>query len=355
MMLLYAIALILVNFILYFFFGLLLWPLAKKEGFSVCRTVFSGFFLYYLLFSLICIPVMLRWRPLSFMTRIWTAVLLLVFRISLGLFRREWKGLISRMGSAWKTDWWFWGSVLALVIVQALFILMNYQFTLDAAYYVANVTTSLKTDMMNVYDPYTGEWQDHFQIRYFFASYSMNDAVMCRLFHVHPLIWCKTTMAGTAIALTNMVLCMIGRELFPGRRREVLLFLFFAGVMNFFFITIFTSSNFLLTRTYEGKCLLANVVLPGVLYLMMALWKDTKSLWGWVMLLVMSMGSSALSSSANMLLPAAMGVTILPLALIRHDIKVVWKTAACMVPSLLLMLAYVAYVKGVFVFYTYPK
>ncbi len=351
----YAAFLVLLNFWCYFAFGMLFSSFFRKKRISPCRTVLAGFFLYYTVFSLLCIPMMIHWKPLSALAGIWGAVLSFVSAAAAVLIfvrLRKKEGIFPDYG---KEDLLTLIPVLIITLLQAVLIIRNYQFTLDAAYYVANAATSLQTDMMNVYDPYTGEWQDHFQVRYFFATFTMNDAVMCRLFSVHPLIWCKTVMAGTSVALTDMVLFMTGRKLFSKDRAKVLCFFLFCAVMNFCFITIFTSSNFLVTRTYEGKCLLGNVVLPAVFYLYLKLLENVKSREDWFLLAFMGLGSAALSSSANMLYPAAVAVTILPLSVIRKDKTVVWKAAGCMLPGIVLMLAYVAYVKGMFVFYTYPK
>ncbi len=350
-----AVLLIFFNLILYFLFGSAISAIGKKEAPSVTKAVFTGFFLYYLLFAVFCIPVMLKWRPMSLLTRIWTGVILIICIFSLVFCIRKYRVKLKGLSEYIRENRYSLLLIIALTAIEAFIIIYNYQFTLDAAYYVANVTTSLETDTLNIYDPYTGDWQDHFEMRYFFAVFPLNDAVMCDLFNIHPLIWCKTTMTGTAVVLTNMVLYMTGKKLFDGNMAKNTLFIAFAAVMNFFFITIFTPSDFLVTRTYEGKCLLANVVLPGVFYIYINILEDAKSKENWLLLLLVCLGSPVLSSSSNMLLPAMIGLTILPLCIIKKDITIAFKSLVCMLPGIALMLMYVAYVKGMFVLYTYPR
>lgn len=350
-----AVLMMFFNFMLYFVFGSLITGRSKKTAFSVTGTVFVGFFLYYTLFTICCIPVMLRWRPLTMLCGIWTAVCIAVLVLSALLSFRAWKKKAIEMADFLQEHMLFTLGLIILTGIEAAVIIFNYQFTLDAAYYVANVTTSLQTNTMNIYDPYTGDWQDHFEMRYFFATYPMNDAVMCQLFHIHPLVWVKTTMTGTSVLLTNMLYYMIGNKLFNGNRTRIFLMTFFASLMNFFFITIFTASNFLVTRTYEGKCLLGNVVLPGVIYIYINMLEDSKKFTNWLWLFILCLGAPVLSSSSNMLVPAMIAVTLFPLAVIKKDWKVIPKSIICMLPCLALMLMYVAYVKGMFVFYTYPR
>ena len=350
-----AVLMMFFNLILYFFFGALITGRDSKERFSITRSVFTGFFLYYTMFTACCIPVMLRWRPLSMLSGIWSGVCIAVIILSAILNRKHIVRLAAETAESMSHKWLFIIGLSAVAAAEVIIIACNYQFTLDASYYVANVTTSLQTDTMNIYDPYTGDWLDHFEMRYFFATYPMNDAVMCQVFHIHPLLWTKTTISGVSVILTNMMYYMIADRLMKGSRFKIFMMTFFAGVMNFFFITIFTASNFLVTRTYEGKCLLGNVVLPGVLYVYIRLLDDQKDRTSWIMLFLIGLGAPVLSSSSNMLLPAMIAVTCFPLAVIKKDWKVIPKSIACMIPCVVLLLAYVAYVKGMFVFYTYPK
>ena len=350
-----AVLFMFLNLILYFLFGMLVTVKRRKDDFSVTEAVFTGFFLYYFLFTLFCIPVMLKWRPLSMLTRIWGAVMIAVCVISVIFSVRIFKKKFPKCIKYIAENKFFLLGIVLITVIQAFIIIYNYQFTLDAAYYVANVTTSIETDTLNIYDPYTGDWQDHFEMRYFFATFPLNDAVLCDILKIHPLIWCKSVMAGTSVILTNMVLFMIGKKLFLGDHKKILLFMFFSDIMDFFFITIFTTSTFLVTRTYEGKCLLANVVLPGMFYIYLKLFENTKDRHAWLMLLLVALGSPVLSSSSNMLVPAMIAVTILPLTVLKKDWTVTVKSVLCMLPGIIMLLTYAAYVKGMFVLYTYPR
>lgn len=343
------------NFLIYFLFGSLVTGRRNKGDYSVTLSVFAGFFLYYSLFTFACVPIMYRWRPLSMLSKVWGIAAVVIMVVSILWNRRIWAKKSHEICVFLKENKWFVTGVAVLVVVQTVIIVYSYQFTLDAAYYVANVSTSIQTDSMNIYDPYTGEWQDHFEMRYFFATYPMNDSVMCQIFKIHPLMQTKIVMASVAVILTNMLYYMIGVELFGEKKKSIFWMMVFAAVMNFNFITIYTSSNFLVTRTYEGKSLLGNVVLPGVLYLYIRLLKNHKSRKDWILLFLTCFGSTVLSSSSNMLVPASVSLLFLPLAFIKKDWKVIPKFVVCIFPCLIMLVVYVAYVKGMFVFYTAPR
>lgn len=375
---------VVVNFILYFVFGLILTGIKRKSASEVyvSSTLIAGFFFYYSLFTLFAVPVTYRWRPLSLLSRLWMLAVIFVTIISLIVNRKLWLGVIKSMLTYIRDNRWFVMGFVILVLVQLVVVLYSYQFTLDAAYYVANVTTTVQTNSLNIYDPYTGDWQDHFEMRYFFATYPLQDAVMCKWFHIPALIQTKLIMASVSLIMTNILYYMIGIELFgTKRKRAVLIMTAFAGLINFFFITIYTSSNFLLTRTYEGKSILANVVLPFIFYLYIRMLKvfhasvseegrlldagrDKGKTYGryWMYLFVVCFGSTVISNSSNMLVPATLAVLFLPFVgllfsckRVKEGFKTLLGMIICMIPGLVLMLMYVAYVKGMFVFYTYPR
>lgn len=344
-----SVLLILLNIILYFLFGSLICRKVRTDGrLSLPVCLLAGFFLYYSLFTCFCVPIMYRWRPLSMLSAIWAVVIVVVSLLAVLLNIKKLRNIYLGLDSA--------SILIAFVIitvVEAVIIVYAYQFTLDAAYYVANVGTSVETNMMNVYDPYTGDWQDHFQMRYFFATYPQLDAVMCYLFGIHPLLQTKIVMASVTVMMTNIVYLLIGKELFE-KERDVILFLVFATIAHFFFITIYTSSNFLITRTYEGKSILANVILPAIMYFYIRIKKDDRMIW-WGLLFLVCFGSTVVSNSSNMIVPAALFVFFAPLSVINRNWKIFAKSIICMVPSIVMLLVYVAYVKGLFVFYTYPR
>lgn len=378
-----------VNFILYALFGMLVVgakdAAAKSDaaartdssaGIRAFEVILAGFFFYYSLFTLFAVPVTYRWRPLSLLSNLWCIAVAVVTVLSLIVGRKRYREAISVLldGCSRLKDkssrkemtagLGFAAAVAVLLIIELTIVLYSYQFTLDAAYYVANVTTSLQTNSLNIYDPYTGDWQDHFEMRYFFATYPLQDAVMCYVTGIAALIQTKIVMASVSILLTNMLYYMIGRELLgEGRRRAIFLMMVFAGLINFFFSTIYTTSTFLTTRTYEGKCILGNVILPAIFYIYIKIIRSKGSCAGWwAFLMLISFGSTVISNSSNMLVPAALGVLFVPVAvmeLLKKDVKgavlTVIRMAVCMLPGLILMLTYVAYVHGKFVFYTYPR
>ncbi len=344
---------IIANFIIYLAFGSLITGRKKHREWSLPFTLIMGFFVYYSLFFFFCVPMMLRFQTLTSLAYLWLAVVAVVTVISAVLYGCSWYEKLKELMGKVRRAPVFFGGLILLCLLQVVLVTGAYNFTLDATYYVGNVAASVQTDTMNIYDPYTGLWQDHFEMRYFFATYSMNDAVMCRLTGLHALIQTKTVMTVTVVLLIQLIYYVITEELFGDDHKAALIMQVLMAVVNFTFISIYTTSNFMLTRTFEGKAIVANAVLIIIVYLYMLLLKNHKSARTWWMLFVVCFGSMTISSSANMLVPAMLSVFLVPLVLIRKDWKIIPKYMLCMLPCLAMALMYVAYVKGYFVIHTY--
>lgn len=344
---------VIANFIVFLSFGSLL--LRKKNSeLKFTTAVLVGFFAYYSLFFVVAVPVMKMFRPLSLLCKIWVPITIVITVISVILCHRLWYESFVRISEKIKAHPLIFISILAIVGVQIFIVTSSYNFTLDASYYVAGVATNVETNMINVYDPFTGAWQDHFEMRYFFATYPVSDAVWCYITGIPALVWTKSVMAVVTIVLTNMIYYMIAGELFLGKAKEQVLMLFFVMLMNLMFVTIYTSSLFLFTRTYEGKAIVGNLSIMAVLYMFILYVKEKRPCKYWLLLFLICFGSTTVSSSANMLIPVEMTAFFVPEILLKKKFKDIIPYAFCILPGLILALTFVAYVKGYFVFYTYP-
>ena len=361
---------VIANFILYLSFGSLL--TRRKGGEGSCPlflSVIMGFFFYYFVFFIFCLPPMKYYRPLSMLTKIWVPVAVATVIVSALLNGKGWLLGVKRAGGYIKAHPFVTLFIMILVGIQIVLVACTYNFTLDAAYYVANVATSVETNMMNVYDPFTGAWQDHYEMRYFFATYQIQDAVACQLTGIPALIWTKSVMAVTVIILTNIVYMLIAREMFKdsGDNKDssskqaangdvkMVVMMVFMFVINLTFITIYTSSLFLMTRTYEGKAIVGNLAIVTVFYLFVRMNDETLDKRSWLMVFLTCFGAATISSSANMLLPVEVTVLFLPMIVRKKKWGMLFKYAACVIPGIAFSLAFVLYVKGYFVWYTFPK
>lgn len=353
MVIIKSVLFILLNLILYLCFGALILN-RKNKGLSLPLCLITGYFVYYFLFFIVCMPYMIKYRPLNWLTKTWIPVLFAIMAISLILCGKKIIAALKELILYVKTNRVAALIIVTVILVQAVIVSITYNFTLDAAYYVANVSTSLQTNMINVYDPFTGAWQNHYEVRYFFATYSINDAVMCQFFNMEALVWTRVVMSSTVIILVNILYMKIAMFLFKGNVRKSAIMLTSMFIINILFASIFTPSYFLMTRTYEGKTIVGNLTVLFVFYIYMNLINDVDIDNPWLMTFLASIGSITISSSSNMLIPGELLLLYVPYLLIKKTIKPLPKLVLCILPGLLMLVVYVLYIEGFFVLYTYP-
>ena len=342
------------NLIIFYLFGALILKRKNKtvnEG--LCLIV--GFFAYYILFFIVIFPFMIKYRPFSWFMKAWIPIELIILVASLILHGKGLANLFNKGISFAKKHIIATTIIVAVILLQVILVTCTYNFTLDAAYYVSNVTTTLETDMINVYDPFTGSWLDHYEVRYLFATYSINDAFMCKILGIPALIQTKLTMSAVVILIVNILYIMIAKHLFKDDVKGITVMTVMMFVVNFMFFTIFTSSLFLLTRTYEGKTIVGNLSILAIFYIFMLMINDEDISSPWIMMFIVSLGSMTISSSGNMIIPATLSILFVPYMIVKRTIKPLPKLFACVLPGVLMMVVYVLYIEGYFVLYTYPR
>lgn len=342
------------NLIIYYLFGALILR-ASKRTVNEGLLLIVGFFTYHILFFIILLPFMIKYRPFSWFVRTFLPILVVVLLLSLILNFSHIKELVIKGISFVNREKVISVVILAVILLQVIIVTCTYNFTLDAAYYVSNVTTTLQTDMINVYDPFTGSWLDHYEVRYLFATYSINDAFMCKILSIPALIQTKFTMSAVVIIMVNVLYIMIAKCLFKDDLRGVAIMTVSMFIVNLLFYTIFTSSLFLFTRTYEGKTIVGNLSVVTIFYIFMLMINDEEIESPWLSMFIISLGSVTISSSGNMLIPATLSLLFVPYMIMKKTIKPLIKYLLCLLPGVVMVFVYILYIEGYFVLYTYPR
>ena len=321
----------------------------KDDGFDLCLTLLSGFFIYYIVFQIVAVPMMFMQLPLHILTFAWSGILLVVNVVSFIKFRLVWivegKRLLCRE-NIFQINYWIPAVILAANIAFVFFIGRNYW---DATYYVGTVSYSVYYDVINTYDPTTGNLLDQFDIRHCLATYHMNDAVFCQLFRVHPLIQTKTIMTVMITILHNVVYYRIGKGVFSDNKKAIACFMFFVAMTVLFTFSDYTASGFALYRTYEGKALAASIIMASLFLAFLYLQREFEKPKWWIFLLLVSWGAAAVSSSAMILVPAAIAAFVISQWIMKRRVSRVWSFIAAVTPCMAIFILYILNRLGLFV------
>lgn len=318
--------------------------IGRKEKHSVGCMVIYGFILYFFLFEFIAFPLMITKQPLNRLTAIWsfaTVVLVLVSCLKFaGYWRQRWK---ERKQRGYSLSFYL---MLMLIGLQCLFVALWSDNSADAAYYVANVSANIATNTINIYEPFTGVMQEEFYVRYLFGLYPVHNSVVCQLTGISPLVLTKTVMSVFTVILSYLVYIQIGMKLFQNQREKVWKMVCFLSLIQFFFYTMYSNASFLLTRGYEGKAILANVILPFVLYLGICLFENIGKKEIWLMLFCTGIAGADISMSGMSIIPVAVSAVCLSGIIYHRAWSRLKSYVLCILPSIGIILVYLLASRG---------
>ena len=332
------------EFIVFYAAGIVLVRILKVKG-DCSLTFILGYLVYFAVFELVIVPMTLKWVSLTAAAYIWAGIMALVIcaavictikkqrRIRAGQ-TETCSGIFGSISEIWKNHSVMIILAVAVVLLQCLIVIFYEDTTVDAAYYVGTVSTSVYTDTLGRYNPFNGAIQKAFQARYVFSAYPMHNAVWCRLLGIHPIVQAKQVMSCMNVVTANLIIYQIGKRLFDGNRKKADLMLVFVCVLQLFCGTIYSSGTFFFTRSYEGKAILANIAIPAVL--MCAVWylqeKNSRNVW--IILFVTAVSALTFSGSA-IIFPIVIAAGMAPAAVMNKRFSGLVYCAVCMLPSAL--------------------
>ncbi|MCD7715274.1 MAG: DUF6077 domain-containing protein [Lachnospiraceae bacterium] len=335
--------LILLYLCFYYMFGSLAAKRIPAISDSRPLMIIVGVFCYFFLFSVITIPLKVTLQPLSTLSRIWTGVLLLLTALFLFFSRKGWRARLAscRRILNGKQKYLF---LLFLLLVLAQLIIVNLNretYALwDQSYFIGDSATSLYTDTISQYDPYTGRILEKLDSEYLLETYQNHTAVMCQIFGLHPLVENRTIMASVVIILYNLIAWELGLVLFHGNRAKSLLMNGFLTLLNFFSFNLYTAAEFLLFRPSEGKTILAVLIIPALLLFFLKAINDYLPRSWWACSFLVILGSFGLNMSAIYMIPFEISAFYLPLSIREKKLTIFRRLLILLLPCVLMAAAY---------------
>ncbi|MDO5422587.1 MAG: DUF6077 domain-containing protein [Eubacteriales bacterium] len=307
----------------------------SRRGEWISRYVY-GMLGMMAVFQIACVPLVLTHRALHEAVILWH-ILLVLSGIFLWKGKKKPQGVKRIRRKKWTVEEGvLLAAVLALLAVQCAAYVFGTHIDDDDARYVANAVAAYETDTMYYYHPNTGEPMDYFMgeigkettspMMMFYAAVSF-------LVRVHPTILIHTVWAVVWLLVSYGVYWMISGCFYPENRRNRLVFLIFAMVLQIFGNTsIYTSQTFLLTRLWQGKALVPAVFAPFFLHLFLRRFGGTKE--AWYRDLVLANLAACLCSGMGVYLSAVLAVVIVLVTAVREkSLGTFIKGCFCCVPN----------------------
>lgn len=331
----------LLHFLVFLSLGTLLLKVIKKETYSISLAVILGYFSYFCLFEIVALPCIFLHKSLTFLSWLLLAVLGVAVIAACVVGRQSWVNQIKTVPRSLKEHSWLLLLLLAVVAFQCFFVAIYYDGSADAAYYVGISSSSVYTDTLGAYNPYTGAALKYYKPRYVFSCYPLHNAFVSSVSGIAAIIQAKTIMAVVNAVIANMIYYQIGRLLFRKKsRRYADLMVVFLFVINLYCNTIYLPASFLFTRLYEGKSMLANIVLPMILYCSIRLYQEDGDRLPWLYLFFVNLAAITFSGT-SVIAVFACSAAIIPIIFLRRRFKLLVPYILCMLPMFGWALAYV--------------
>ena len=255
-----------------------------------------GQFILWAVFQLICVPMILKQEMIKMVLEkeafpvlvflfqtigvglALIGVILLVWRSVIGKKRglsKEEKKAAFRVVSNEKASGGrfyraLWAAFWLLLIFQLVMAVLYTYRDEDDAYYVATASIAVESNTMFWKLPYTGGATE-LDARHGLAPFSIWMAFLAKISGIPAVTVAHIFVPIMSIAMAYGIYYLIGSRLFrKGNRERLPLFLVFTELLILFGnYSRYTSENFLIARSRQGKAALGSLMVPVILYLML--------------------------------------------------------------------------------------
>lgn len=177
-------------------------------------------------------------------------------------------------------EWFVWAVAIFLILFQTWLLAGNMHTDTDDARFVAEAMEAYEKDTMLQYHPLTGEFLGHpigEMNKDVQAPFPFFYALLGKLFQMIPTIAAHVVLPMLLIPLAYLVYYLIGRYLLKGNRLYTGLFLGFLSLIHLFaFESIYAAGYTLLAIAWQGRSVLAMIILPFIWYLLMRVTSDNQ-------------------------------------------------------------------------------
>ncbi|MDE5818381.1 MAG: hypothetical protein K2I07_03545 [Lachnospiraceae bacterium] len=255
-----------------------------------------------------------------------------------GTSRRDTDGKADRDKTAWWA-WILWALVFASILVQMVFFYFYNHMNGDDSYYIAQSVITDFVDTMYQRDAYTGTPMG-LDVRHALSVLPVFVTWLGRVCGLHAATAAHAVLGPVLLAICYGAYALVGRALFSKNRSVVPLFVLLVQVWYVWGnVSIFTPETFLYTRTWQGKAVFANIILPLAFYLLYRLLTEWKAVY-MTLLMILSVAGIFTTTASVYLLSALYGITALYCLITQRRWKKCFRIAVCVIPAFLYGLVY---------------
>lgn len=356
MIVLQIISLIFWLLVIPFGLGLLPASLLPEKDRSLGTIFLAGYLFWFALFELVGIPVVIFkvYHGYSLLVVLFAAITiaLALVGVSYTIVRMK-KGytlsLPEKAGlkSISLEDKLFWILFLLLVGFQLYMSFTRASFDGDDSYYVVQGVIAQQTDTLYRINPNTGR-SAPLDVRHALALIPIWEAFVGTVSGIHVTLVAHSVIPFILLPLSYLTYFKIGQKLFATKKDRLPVFMILMALFQMFGnVSIYTNETFLLTRTWQGKSIAGNLILPAVFWIFLCLFekepkerKRKDELGYWLLLAALNLAAGVSSSLAVMLTAVLVAGLAFLFALKERKFGILVKAGLACIPSAAYILVY---------------
>ncbi len=231
-----------------------------------------------------------------------------------------------------------WLVAAAAVLFQVIMYICMEAFDGDDAYYVVQSLLTNETDTLYRIKPYTG-LSTSMDLRHALAAVPVWIAFLARVSGIHSTIIAHSVIGILLIPVLYVIYYNCGVLLFNGDSKKNAAFMIFVNIMYIFGnVSIYTDATFLLTRSWQGKSMLANLVIGSAIWLLISIFKsdegeeDRQTLGYWITLFALNITAAMCSTASVFLMALLIGIYGITMSICKRDVQIALKLMITCVP-----------------------
>ena len=339
---------------------------SSETGLKIGMNLSYGFMVMCVLFLVPAIPMILLHAPFHTLKHTWVLLMAAVCLASVvlslrrGIPGREKRELSSpdctrdaeNPGDASDTDKkgvdiftvCIWIAAITVIVFETGLLTVRMHTDTDDARFIVDAMEALSKDTMLEYNPITGIHHGipvGEQIKDLTAPYPLFIALISSLTMIHPAVMAHTVMPLLYIPLSYVIFNMIGGVIFGEGIRKKGLFLFFLSLIHLFsFETIYSAGYTLLTIIWQGRSIVAMIMLPLTWYLLLRMGdKESVKAGDYILIGISALANAMLSNMGSLFAFILCMAYAFSYSLQDRKLKPLIYMGLAMVPDLLVIVA----------------
>ena len=341
-------------FLLYYSCGLHISQILKLEKINMSEKIIIGFFTYYFLHFIVCIPFKIKLAPLHYVTIIWS-IAALALLVSAAIINIRNRTILNDLLVIKKY------ALEHKIVFTCLILLVLSQVTIsnlsdlsiarwDRGYYVGDISSSVYTDTISQYDTYTGEKLLMLNTEYLLETYQNHEASVCQITGLSAMEQQCTVMTTVVVILFMLIMIQMGNTFWKDAKSTAL-FCFFVQIIHFLTFNISVESSYLYLRAFEGKGILILLILPCcfLYFIQGALDKDRKRE-AFLKTMIIAISSFCINMSVIYMIPFLLGPCMVGRCICERSLKPFKHLVIEMLPLVIVMAAYIVTSRFIFIY-----